>query len=775
MPKIPGNRVAYLCLTLLWLSFSMYSPAQEEDEFGLLPFPKNLAHEYGVIGIRVSSSKDRNLRVRALFPQGPGELSGVQVGDEVLGVRPFRARTGDQFSRCVKSHAPGDSVTLLIRRDEEIFDIVCPVGDRFELYFLMSEEFGAKQPDLPSRLTRMLDLEEGTGQFRQLMEALVARQGVQEDWRSLVDAFVRETNRYGADRRLADVQFALHHPLSVRDQVAALGAEIESAEDFRDFLIISAQRLSIEWDFSAEEEFARDPLPTPTFEDILVKRLFDAAKEAVKAFEALSDDERDHLFRHVPVLLQHIMEENDLGEQEELNDHIEALRLAKRVKLKHFWKSAAILAPLTTDEGLLTVKEAAANPWSNAPLDPLPSGFRGDFRYARKTDLGWILVGDRGPNFYGEDAAAIVDLGGDDIYFNNTGSALMGAQSSNSAKRGQKASPVGIIIDFEGSDRYLGNGFGELASAFGGVSLLIDIEGDDTYQGDRLTQGSVFCGIAMLWDLAGSDTYLAQALAQASAYFGFGLLHDRSGNDLFVSPHFGQGFGGPHGMGLLVDRGGNDRYLADRKIPSGYGTSGVYDGWSQGVGRGIRGYLSGGLGVLFDAAGEDEYQAGNFSQGTGYFFALGALIEKAGNDIYRGSRYSQGASAHQAVGVLLESSGNDRYSGRVAANQAGAWDIGIAILEDLEGNDRYSAGGFAQAAAAMNSFALLYDAHGQDRFEAGKRGQGVGGSTAFWGGRGALNLAIFLDTGGSMDDYSREDRENASEARDSKIAVFIDH
>jgi len=54
----------------------------------------------------------------------------------------------------------------------------------------------------------------------------------------------------------------------------------------------------------------------------------------------------------------------------------------------------------------------------------------------------------------------------------------------------------------------------------------------------------------------------------------------------------------------LHDKRGDDHYLADRKIPSGYGTHDIYSGWSQGVGCGFRGFSSGGIGLLLDVLDE---------------------------------------------------------------------------------------------------------------------------------------------------------------------------
>ena len=48
-----------------------------------------------------------------------------------------------------------------------------------------------------------------------------------------------------------------------------------------------------------------------------------------------------------------------------------------------------------------------------------------------------------------------------------------------------------------------------------------------------------------------------------------------------------------------------------------------------------------------------DTEAGEFAQGSGYFFGLGVLRDSGGNDRYLGRRYAQGSAAHQAIGVLF--------------------------------------------------------------------------------------------------------------------------
>ena len=154
-----------------------------------------------------------------------------------------------------------------------------------------------------------------------------------------------------------------------------------------------------------------------------------------------------------------------------------------------------------------------------------------------------------------------------------------------------------------------------------------------------------------------------------------------------------QGVALPGGAGWLLDGRGNDRYYAKGKHATEYGDAGIFDSWSQGCGVGIRGYESGGIAILYDGGGIDRYEAGNFSQGGGYYFGIG-LFRDGGreNDTYIGSRYNQGFAAHEAIGYFEEVGGNDFYTTRHAVAQGVSWDESIVAFIDRDGDDVYEGG-----------------------------------------------------------------------------------
>jgi len=716
------------------------------------------------------------VRVVRVALRSPAEDAGLRAGDMILSAGPYRIRSHDELSRYIQSLAPTSDVDLGIVRDGEAAVVTCRVTDVRHLYFLMGEHGITPVAEGP----RHRRWDRRSGDLESAVLDLVQRRGVSGVLDSLRGAFALEATRYSGDCRLQDVHYALHHPLKSADLAADLVSEVMGSSDLEQAVAVAARHL----DLDAE---AAGAVPSVAILDsvevdgelraALLDPCLRAAGWIQQAFSPLDSTERESLFSRVPSLMGRFGRTLflDRGDSTEAEVHLQTLRLAKRVDLGALFLAGGELARLADPKHLRRLRRAATG--IRSPLPPLPDTFGGRFVFAAESAWGWILIGDKGPNFYGSDAAIIVDLGGDDVYLNNCGSPIVlyspGRRGSDTTSRARQHSPVGLLIDYGGDDRYVSNRFGTGGAAVGGVGLLLDLGGDDVYQGAQLTQGSAFCGIGLLVDRKGKDEYLAQHAAQGSAFFGLGLLLDDRGDDLYSATQFGQGFGGSRGFGLLWDQRGADRYLADRQVPSSYGTEDVYNGWSQGVGCGFRGNASGGIGLLVDGEGDDEYQAGNFSQGAGYFFGLGILSDQSGDDVYRGTRYTQGASAHQAIGVLVDGAGNDRYRGRIAANQGGAWDAGVAVLQDNGGNDQYEAAGLAQGAAAMNGFGILFDQSGADRYTAGT-GQGHGGSTSYWGGRGARNLGILIDLGSAGDLYNLEGRGDGEESQATNVGLFMD-
>jgi hypothetical protein len=784
-----GLAILRLHLSYVWVSVMLVIWAGNAAAITrpTLPVPADLPSRYGLLGVGIEAAGDTAVVVASTIHDSPAARAGLQAGDLILAAAQYRISRPKDLSRFIQSLEPGTEVTLLIEREVEArqrFTITCTVTHLKDLYSLMNER-GNEPPhhDRP-RHQRWLS---GRDSMEVTALGVVEGHGHTQALMDLRRTLAFEGDRYGSDLRLADVQVALTHPLKLTAMADDLRREVSGPRDLSEYLRLAADRLDIEsvdeqghpapsgGQTTADSTADREMFTDADWPQVLMRELLvpfaRAARHAESAFGDLSAEEHDRLLRQVPALLAEFTRARvlDEGDSSATALHATTLRLAKRVDVAQLLVAARILAALTTPDALKRIHKAARS-LSQEDTD-LPATFDGEFLCARQTDRGWILVGGKGDNVYGEDAAVIVDLGGDDVYLNNCGGTLFVAAEGEVTYRQRSA--VGLLIDFDGDDEYVGNGWGSMGAAIGGVSFLIDLKGDDSYGGDRLTQGSAFCGVGVLWDRSGDDRYNARQPAQAAAFFGAGLLLDDSGSDHYVAAEQAQGFGGAAGFGLLHDRKGDDRYMADRAAPSSYGSAGIYQGWSQGVGCGFRRSASGGIGALVDGGGDDLYQAGNFSQGTGYFFGLGMLVDVNGDDRYRSSRYSQGSAAHQAVGCLLDISGDDDYFARQVANQGAAWDAAVGVLEDRAGDDNYQGGGLAQGAASMNGVGVLFDWAGSDRYQA-VNGQGRGGSVEYWGGRDALNLGILIDTGAGTDHYSEKGRGDNHEQATSKVGLFMD-
>ena len=242
-----------------------------------------------------------------------------------------------------------------------------------------------------------------------------------------------------------------------------------------------------------------------------------------------------------------------------------------------------------------------------------------------------------------------------------------------------------VVIDGAGNDLYLSDaalestGLAEWAGrksggnlpgpagALLGYTMLIDNQGDDLYRTHRAGLGCGRYGVSVVLDKAGNDRYDAYQNSEGYGEFGVGILEDLAGNDRYDCFTQSQGYGFVKGSGALIDRGGDDLYMAnDTVIDFPAAQSDKHNNsMAQGVGNGYRRdyidvhSLAGGVGLLFDQAGNDTYSSAIFGQGVGYWEGVGMLWDASGSDSYSGQWYVQGACAHFAVGYLEDVEGDE--------------------------------------------------------------------------------------------------------------------
>jgi hypothetical protein len=416
------------------------------------------------------------------------------------------------------------------------------------------------------------------------------------------------------------------------------------------------------------------------------------------------------------------------------------------------------------------------------------------------TPRGRIAIGSPGDDRY-EGAAwqrvlFLLELGGDDTYRVPVGATTTRDHGvsividlGGADDYGYEPVPVPLDTAADGTERPPSDGTGRVTPADGqgpssrsqiarqgagrlGIGMLFDLGGgDDRYASLRMSQGYGALGVGVLSDDGGVDHFAAEAGAQGAASFGLGLLEDLGdGDDVFDLYADGQGFGYARGVGVLYSEAGDDDYVSrphdvlywSPQIPGGSNSS-----FTQGAGFGRRAdfsdgvFMSGGLGVLRDRQGRDEYTAAVFAQGTGYWFGTGLLLDGAGDDQYDGEWYVQASDAHYAMCALVDRAGNDVYDARASrysGTLGSGHDFSSAWFLDLAGDDHYRLVPRAGGTGNASGFGAFVDASGTDTYEADGAFT-LGNASIETPGdalRGRIGtLAFFLERGGA-DLYTRD-------------------
>jgi hypothetical protein len=278
-----------------------------------------------------------------------------------------------------------------------------------------------------------------------------------------------------------------------------------------------------------------------------------------------------------------------------------------------------------------------------------------------------------------------------------------------------------VIIDVGGNDRYI---FSHPRSLY--LSVIYDFSGNDYYKCSFGCSGGGLLGAEALYDLEGDDIYEAKGISQGAGILGTGLLLDKKGSDTYISITLSQGVGSLGG-GLLLDKTGNDKYiLKDGNENPSYQDRRRNLSMGQGCGSGLRAdyidgvrSLPGGVGLLYDLEGNDEFSAVVFSQGCGYWYGIGTLFDASGDDKYTGYWYCQGSSAHFGVGLFFDLSGSDKYTCDFQGMGHGH-DIGLGVFLDYgEGDsDKFDCKVRCLGMAHANGLSLFANFGGSDEYRA---------------------------------------------------------
>ncbi len=333
----------------------------------------------------------------------------------------------------------------------------------------------------------------------------------------------------------------------------------------------------------------------------------------------------------------------------------------------------------------------------------------------------------------------------------------------NSHHGGNGRGTVSVVIDVGGDDLYVNSG-GEsglwcpAGAGILGINIVADLSGNDLYTSTEFyAQGCGLGGVGILWDRAGDDRYHALGGAQGFANYGVGILCDVAGNDFYHAYNCAQGCGLTRGCGMLVDFFGDDRYIADDDtilFPSPQSKDHNAN-MCQGAGYGVRrDYIdahsvAGGVGLLVDGGGTDDYWGGVFCQAVGYWYGIGVLDDRGGNDRYRGVWYTQSATAHMGVSCLVDSGGDDVYQGVMTMGACAAHDFSVSVFVETAGNDSFQHKANCLGTALNSSVSLMIDRAGNDVYSC-ENGLGYAINSAAAGIRSeAATYGLFLDLDGT--------------------------
>lgn len=675
-----------------------------------------------------------------------GEVAGQSTTPEIF--------AGSKISQWVKSMPAGDSVNLKVQK--KVMFLQKEVVLQAHRYFL------SRAPKENKDL--FPDYQEKISDYEKLVLHLIQQQEQQEPYQDLLSRLI-DDQWWDDGLRLQRIRYIHRDPLKLPMVSEEITEDLaKSFSNDKNKLLSLVSRATDLLDAQHSKPVVIFTAPTShDLEEHLqyIEKLIKQAHDyRYLAFSNISEEDQKFLYQKSVGLADKFLSLSWKAgaDPKDFQAYEKILHLATKVRYADLLRSAEVLSALGDSEWLSRLKKSIE---IYDKAHPSSLGKRGRLILNRETPWGTLVIGSQESNEYKGDYPFIIDLGGDDFYRNNAG----GARSAKSQ--------VSFLIDFSGNDIYAATDQFSQGSGYLGVGLLIDLQGHDDYWSARLAQGLGYLGIGVLWDQQGDDAYQGQEFHQGFGLWGVGLLIDDEGDDVYRATLFSQGVGSAKAVGLLLDGKGDDQYVATGEFKSSYGQRGIYTGYSQGFGIGVRQYTSGGLGILLDLKGKDVFKAGNFSQGGGYYYGMG-ILKNAGseNDLYVGSRYAQGFMAHSAIGILIDDGGDDVYRTHVGAAQSAAWDKGVAALIDKSGNDRYLARflSFSQGAAAHNGLSLFFDLQGQDEYQFVAKGQGRVSSNSYHDG---YSFAFFVDAGGAVDKYDQDKSNNQVWFRD-EYGFFLD-
>jgi hypothetical protein len=738
----------------------------------------------GWLGVFMEDAEGKGIMAKEVVKGSPSDIAGIKAGDIITKINGETTigKEGEnliKFKKTVETIGAGGSPAITVLRDgnEIVFNpklvakLLRDVKERNDYLVSTrypgtgtasaqaceSEATSVKEKNSSDKIgfmefaLRYKKYRDKVGELLQRIgEEIYVREGFQKDFKS---------NPF----RLSLVNQIMLHPMEMPEVSQAIYNKLSDGDNIKRLSCI-AELLDINIDFSGNKEVSTltpDLRSSNTANSLQgqLQSIIDSMASCIvvtkEAFDSLSHEEVEFLYQNAHKVWspEKKIESQDLVKFLELSQKVDIAKIFEAMSL--LLSSADLARIAQSKEGITQEKIAPFQlPESvkcenghNIALND--KNFTGDILFVQDTMYGKIVVGGTGTSYYYSDAAVIIDLGGNDFYFNNAGAS-------------DTDMPVSVCLDFSGDDVYnAANPFAQGAGRFG-VGLLIDHKGNDKYLGKDYAQGTCIFGVGMLLDNEGDDFYSGNMINQGTGFFGAGLINDNNGNDVYFSQQYAQGVGFTRGLGALVDSSGNDFYFAGGKYPDFREPDKSFQSMSQGMGMGIRPEesvvgASGGIGVLIDQKGSDQYHGDYFSQGSGYYFSLGILYDKEGCDKYYAGRYAQGAGIHSAIGVLNDESGDDTYACSFGVSQGCGHDTGIGFLVDSRGEDVYISKTSSQGIGIEKGIGVLADFQGNDVYQADSNSQGFSVPSQ---NEEFISMGILADNQGDKDVFQNVVKEN---------------
>jgi tetratricopeptide (TPR) repeat protein len=416
-----------------------------------------------------------------------------------------------------------------------------------------------------------------------------------------------------------------------------------------------------------------------------------------QAFSQLNETERKRTAELLPGYFVKNSPEGEIisGYTTDLTERVELLDILQKVLFNLLEQAAYVMADAADKARQAIQKLSIGKMAANKPI-----------LFDKETAIGRVIIGGTGPNTYTEDAAIIIDLGGDDVYLNHAAATSLDGPG------------VSVLIDVSGNDTYKSDGFSQ-SCAMCGVSVLMDLAGDDKYISGHYSQGAALCGFSFFYEGGGDDVYVGDLGVQCFAMFGYSIFAERGGRDTYRCGSMGQGCASTLGVAILAEGGGDDSYRAG-------GKQGFYSTWdascAQGAASGMRDWppagkisVYGGIGFLSEASGNDNYEIYVIGQGGSYVHALGMLVDSEGDDIYNHSRYGCGVGVHCSGGVCVDKAGDDVHNG-FYGNLGYDLDRSSGVFVDFAGNDVYRSSGSMGFGHKPKGTGVFFDRCGDDTY-----------------------------------------------------------